>query len=273
MHEDPYSWITDTQKRFVVERGATLDGRGWVSDYLDNLFTPLHPDTVRDFEETGELTATTAGRIAAPHSSTALNINMFDVWRGADLDPVSRAFGVNVDTERGYEVSHSLGLGRPAQPDVEFAMPDGRRFAVEVKLREPYDLNRYSNEFADRYFETPGLWTGLPNLETFAEGVRAGKIKHTTLHSAQLVKHALGLHRSYGSGFVLGYLWYSVPSKLGERHAEELDAFAAVALLDINFVSWQVGDLIGRFTSDGCPPAWKRYMTDRYSTRTRGTMD
>ena len=264
MYEDPYKEITETQRRFVAYRGANLDNRGWATDYQENLFAPLHPDTRADFEHAGELTPTSGGRIAAPHSSTALAINVFDVWRGRDLTPLGDALAFKIDEVVGYERGHSLGFQRPAQPDIELSTFDGTSLAVEVKLREPY--GKVSNEFAERYFETPGLWDELPNMRELAGRIASGEVEFTTLHAAQLIKHALGLSRAYGDGFVLGYLWQYLPSEVGGTHLQELQVFSAVADADIRFMAITVTELLERLDSTRCDPKWLDYMTARYVT-------
>jgi hypothetical protein len=270
MSKNPKSTITESQKQFVTGRGAVLDSRGWAVDYHQNLFAALHVDTVREFEEAGELTEHNGGRIAAPHSSTALAINMFDRWRGRDFTSLGEAMQVDVAHMVGYEQPHDLGFQRPAQPDIEFTDAAGRPVAVEVKLREPY--GGVTNEFADRYFDTPGLWDGLPALRGLAMGIRDDETTFTTLHAAQLIKHALGLTRSYGTEFVLGYLWHYVPSDIGNQHVQELAEFATIASLDLDFVSWTVDELLGSFDHDGPDRTWLGYMTDRYSVDAGGIM-
>jgi hypothetical protein len=262
MLENPYAAITDTQMKFVIDRGADLDDRGWAVDYRQNLLAPLHTDTVRDFEAAGEITAQGAGRIAAPHSSTALAINVFDVWRDRPLGPLSDALSPGLQRIVGYEKEHSFGFRRGAQPDVEFVANAGTHVAVEVKLREPY--GSVTNEFADRYFDTPGLWDRLPALHELAVSIKRGDATFTTLHVAQLIKHALGLAHSYGTDFVLGYLWHHVPSDTGDRHIQELVEFTAVASKDIKFTSSTVSELLDRLDRERVDMSWLDYMTTRY---------
>ena len=271
MFEDPWRAVTEAQYQFVRDRGAAFDNRRWTVDYRYNLFAPLHAGTVSDFEEAGELTDDGAGRIAAPHSSTVLAINMFDHWRDRDLRPLGGAMQVDIARVTGFERPHHFGFPRPAQPDIEFTGSAGRPVAVEVKLREPY--GSVKNEFAARYFDTPDLWDGLPALHELAVGIRDRDVTFTTLHVAQLIKHAIGLTHSYGSEFVLGYLWHYMPSDIGDRHAEELRQFTATAGLDLDFVPWIVDDLLGEFDHDERDVAWLDHMTERYSVDAGGTMD
>lgn len=261
---DEYRWITESQRKFVVDNGAVLDQRGWAESYQDNLFAPLHPESLNEFVACLEVSEDGRGkRISAPHSSTALAVNTFDWWRGKSLNPISRALGVNIERFVGFERSHHFGLDRPSQPDVEFTASDGSAVAIEVKLREPY--GRVTNPFADKYFETEGLWSGLPRLGELAELIRFDtETNFTTLHAAQLIKHALGLRRSYGDAFTLVYLWRYVPSEIGERHKAELSTFAAVAQEEFSFTAISVDRLVESFVPDNESMAWFEYMTKRY---------
>lgn len=264
MNGDEYRWITESQRQFVVDNGAVLDQHGWARNYQNNLFAPLHPESLKEFVACSEVSEDGRGkRISAPHSSTALAVNTFDWWRGKSLDPISRALGVDVERFTGFERSHHFGLKRPSQPDVEFTASDGSAVAVEVKLREPY--GDVTNPFADKYFETEGLWSGLPRLEELAELIRFDtETNFTTLHAAQLIKHALGLRHSYGDDFTLVYLWRYVPGEIGERHTAELSTFAAVAGEEITFTAISVDHLVASFVPDSESMAWFEYLSRRY---------
>lgn len=264
MNSDEYEWLTETQRSFVLRTGATLDWRGWVEEYQDNLFVPLHALTLEEFVACSEISASGRGeRISAPHSSTALAVNTFDWWRIHSLRPVSEALGLDLDRFIGFEQPNSFGLDRPSRPDVEFVASDESVVAVEVKLREPY--GKVSNPFADKYFETKGLWSGLPNLGELAHRIRFDdEATFGTLHVAQLIKHALGLHHSFGTGFTLMYLWHELPGDIGMQHKEELLRFEAMARHDISFVSITVTELMKRMPYDAEHAEWFNYMNERY---------
>jgi hypothetical protein len=220
---------------------------------------------VRDFETAGELVGDDGGRIAAPHSSTALAINMFDLWRGRNLGALSKSFGIDLDHILGYERPLAFGLTRAAQPDIEFQERNGASAVIEVKLREPY--GKVTNEFSDLYFETPGLWDGLPALHDLALALKiSGGPDYETLHVAQLIKHALGLTKKYGKNFTLLYLWHYIPSATGDKHIEELAESSGFFAADVKFASFTVDELLGRLEPDTVDSAWFDYMTDRYVT-------
>lgn len=261
---DEYRTITTSQHEFVRSCGADLDGRGWTVDFRNNLFQDLHRDTLDELIARGEVAPAGSGnRISAPHSSTALAVNMFDWWRGRDLAPLSAALGISLDRLTGFERQHGFGFDRPAQLDVEFVSSGGTAIGLEVKLREPY--GEVSNPFADRYFDTPGLWHGLPNLERLARTIRLDdNSPFATLHAAQLIKHALGLRHSYGDGFTHVYLWHRLPGAVGDAHAREVERFAAVARSELTFVALTVGHLLDRIEPGADSQGWFDYMTARY---------
>ena len=86
----------------------------------------------------------------------------------------------------------------------------------------------------------------------------------TTLHAAQLIKHALGLHHSYGDDFALVYYWHYLPSDVGNRHKTELKEFSEVARNDITFIDVTVEQLLGSFVPNPESKPWIDYMTARY---------
>ena len=99
-----------------------------------------------------------------------------------------------------------------------------------------------------------------------ARDIRDGEAPFKTLHSAQLIKHAIGLTHSYRTNFELGYLWQYIPSDIGDRHVTELAEFAAIASADITFRPLTVAELLERIDTNRVNRAWLDYMTDRYIT-------
>ena len=68
--------------------------------------------------------------------------------------------------------------------------------------------------------------TDIPNLYYFAKSICPDEI-FIYLHSAQLIKHTLGLKRKFGKkGFRLLYLWYDVLGKEGAVHRDEIEKFS-----------------------------------------------
>lgn len=93
-----------------------------------------------------------------------------------------------------------------------------------------------------------------------------GKFKY--LHSAQLIKHILGLKKKCGKrGFRLLYLWYDVLGYDGSKHRDEIGKFAQIAKSDgIKFHALSYQELIVRLTNEYRQdhPKYIGYITDRY---------
>lgn len=143
MCSDTHRWITESQRKFVLDTGAVLDRRGWAEDYRDNLIAPLHPESLNEFIACSEVSEDGRGeRISAPHSSTALAVNTFDWWRGRSHIPISNALGVDIERFAGFEQAPDFTLDRPCQPDVEFRASDGSAVAIEVSYASHTEMCR-----------------------------------------------------------------------------------------------------------------------------------
>lgn len=89
--------IKACQRAWATRTGQTYDADGYCMCVDDNILQGLSSGARKDFEsgdgtelgKNGE-----RGKILALHSSSALACNWFDYWRGRDLKPLSRAFGV-----------------------------------------------------------------------------------------------------------------------------------------------------------------------------------
>lgn len=87
----PVEYITERQHSWALRHGIPLDENGWAVQLNDNLFLPLIPEAIREFEAGAgqEL----EGPMRAPHSSSALAVNVFskglhERFEGAGIDGV-----------------------------------------------------------------------------------------------------------------------------------------------------------------------------------------
>src|SRR5713226_2403539 len=85
------------QRAWAAKKGLTFAVDGYCACVDDNIFQGLSLGARRDFErgdgtELGK--GSRRGKIQALHSSSALACNWFDYWRGRDLGPLSRVFGL-----------------------------------------------------------------------------------------------------------------------------------------------------------------------------------
>lgn len=117
------------------------------------------------------------------------------------------------------------------------------------------------------YLELQQLWSDIPNLYDFAKSICPDE-NFTFLHSAQLIKHILGLKKSVGkNGFRLLYLWYDVLGKEGAIHKEEIEEFVKVTKKDsIYFSAMSYQELILALSKDNRQEHndYIKYLTERY---------
>lgn len=236
----PVEYITERQHSWALRHGVPLDEVGWAVSLNDNLFLPLIPEAVEEFQAGAgqEL----AGSMRAPHSSSALVVNVFHYWRlYRDLGPILSTIcpgltGYRVEDIR-FEVQCPIGWptprGMPPHLDVviryrDQAEPDViKGIAVESKFGELYGQGQGS--FVDSYLdpENAAIWKGLEPLRELATRIRSENVLFRQLKVSQLIKHILGLNAQFGgpANFELVYLWYPAPGPEAVQHDEEIKAF------------------------------------------------
>ena len=229
--------INARQRAWATRKGLTFDADGYCTCVDDNIFQGLSPGARRDFEsgdgaELGKCGG--RGKIQALHSSSALACNWFDYWRGRDLEPLTRAFGVPVQFSALAleQKKFTTGLGgiRP-NLDVLLTCGDGTLFAIESKFTEPYTKLKGKTYLKPEYFHGRSRWTeaGLPGCQAVAEALRRGKQDDfNVLDVAQLLKHMLALARC-GHHWSLCCLWFEMRGSLADQHRQELTLFTAKA--------------------------------------------
>jgi hypothetical protein len=238
----------------------------------DNLFLPLDPDSTTEFGEGAgsELgTRDVPGSMASLRSSSALAVNVFAPWRGTDIAPLSSLFASARSANRlRFEVQYPTGLrGIPPHLDVVIDRPGGTPLAIESRFTEIYSSAH--NGFRESYFEKPGLWDGFDHVHELALAIADGSVQFEYLGAAQLIKHALGLKKAYGPmGFRLLYLYYEWPSEIAVLHSAEIDRFADIAQLDLDFASMTYPELFDRLETIEEPrTGYRSYLSDRYFSR------
>lgn len=257
-----YEYITGKQSQWALNRGIPLVGSkgdkgrpAYTPELNQNLFEPLSLDTRKSFEQGdgGELSGNPA-KMQAVHSSSALGVNIFQYWQSiGQVSAVASACGFcrkgNIVSEKivfedKYPVNDNLDkFPKAPNIDVVFHNTDSaqfKRFAVECKFSEAYGKKHEGLKPA--YLELIELWSDIPSLHKFAKTISPNE-NFIHLHSAQLIKHILGLKRNFGkNGFRLLYLWYDVLGKEGTIHRDEIDKFYEIAKADgiyFNAISYQ----------------------------------
>ena len=269
----PARRVRDDQRSWAQGRGLTVDSDGYTGSLDENLFRPICPETMADFDtgDGGELGAPgRRGKMQALHSSSALACNVFDHWRGRDTSALAQAFGIDGGIASiAFERKFPTGLsGTAPNLDVVLAAPSGRLTAIECKFLEPY--GGHASDFKASYFEAqPGLWqaAGYPSCQGLAEQLYGGEQNFRWLNAPQLLKHILGLHKTAPPDWSLVYLWYKVPGREGDAHAAEAADFAAVALADgIDFRTLSYQCLYRRLQDSGSAEDrdYLKYLEERY---------
>jgi hypothetical protein len=261
-----YEYITAKQIQWALNRGIPLVGSkgdkgrpAYTPELNQNLFESLSLDTRKSFEQGdgGEISGNPA-KMQAVHSSSALGVNVFQYWQNiGQVSAIASVCGFcrkgNIVSEKivfedKYPVDDNLDkFPKAPNIDVVFHNTDSaqfKRFAVECKFSEAYGSQKH-NGLKPAYLELIHLWSDIPSLYEFAKTICPNE-NFTYLHSAQLIKHILGLKRKFGkNGFRLLYLWYDVLGKEGAIHRDEIDRFYGIAKADgIHFNAMSYQELI-----------------------------
>jgi hypothetical protein len=214
-------------------------------------------------------TSDAPGSMASLRSSSALAVNVFDAWRGADLDPLTTLVAADPSADRlRFEVQYPTGLGGvPPHLDVVIDRSGGVPLAIESKFTEVYSAAH--NEFRPSYFEARGLWVGFEQTRELAAAMADGSEGFEHLGAAQLVKHALGLKNAFGpKGFRLLYLWYEWPGEIAAEHRIEIGRFADAIDEDFDFAAMAYQELFERLREVPEPhPGYVAYLRYRYFPR------
>lgn len=266
------------QRSWARRAGKIVDAAGYLPTVNDNLRQPLSAMALADFAARGAAEFYDAGagsgglhraRMRAVHSSTALAVNVFDVWNSADSAPLAAALGLAAPIRRIVFEPHlpsALG-GNPANPDILLELESGEVVAIECKFSEWLVPKRQrAGLFHDRYFP-PGraVWreTGLPACQALADDLQSGRDYFRYLDGRQLLKHALGVQARRAERLSLIYLYFEWPGCLGELHRAEIARLAGKTGIELGFRALTYQNLV--LELDGAPaPDYREYLERRY---------
>lgn len=266
------------QRQWAERMALRLDERGYVTELSDNLFEPLLPDTMAELSEGdgSELgNAGLLGKVAAPHSSSALAINVFQYWRSRPKRPLTEAVGCGPITSIRFEQRSATGFGpKPANLDVVLTEADGDTVAIESKFCEPYDggvegkLSVIKEAYVDlRTQQRRERWALLPNCLEIAKATLDGKDSYRRLDAAQLLRHIVALTHAVGSRkFVLLLLWYAPREwTAADEMRREIDRFAGAVGEEVRFRTLTYQELFAKLRVSGAEHrAYLDYLADRY---------
>jgi len=287
--------IISKQIQWAVSRGIPLVGSKIIKGRLaytpeldQNLFESLDSNVRQNFKQGNgneiSTSSSSSAKMQAVHSSSALSVNVFQYWqkRINYMSVIATACGFcrkgeNVSQKIVFEEKYPIrsNFKIPPNIDVVFHNSDSsqfRRFAVECKFSEAYSPHK---GLKHEYTDLVPVWLDIPNLYELAKSISPNNKsdnpndnRFTYLHSAQLIKHILGLKAECGKdGFKLLYLWYDVLGKEGNTHRDEIEKFSEVARADgIDFDSMTYQELILAL-SEECEQEhadYIRYLSERY---------
>jgi len=237
------SQIRRQQQTWASNREIAVDTFGYTYSLDANLFQPLHPETLAEFQrgDGDELGRNgRPGKMQALHSSSALVVNVFDYWRSRSLAWVASALALSSEpSSLRFEAQFHTGLtGNPPNLDLAFVLPDLQSVALESKFTESYAHANKTEPFKDKYFPVGnGLWRdrGLPRCQQLAGRLHRRELQFRYLNAPQLLKHVLGLAQPSVGRFTLFYLWYAIQSDEARTHREEIKAFADETGSELDF--------------------------------------
>jgi hypothetical protein len=272
MSKNPIDRVLDSQRAWASSRGLTADERGYLPNVCLNLHGGLTPVVWTAFEAADELTDRPDGpaKMRALISSSALAVNVFQHWTIHNPAPLGPALGLVGQVTR-VEFERRLHTGAPGTPpnlDVVLTLADGGIVGIESKFTEWMRRDAGQSRSMAPYCRTaPSLWesAGLPSCARLAQAVYDGTERFEYLNVPQLLKHALGVHRSGAAHWSLGYLWYGAEGAAGDQHRQELRRFADAVGVEVALreLSYQVlFDALERIA--GVDQGYLSYLRGRY---------
>lgn len=266
--------------------GSTFQNEGeknYLENLEDNLFQPLTSKTLsqlkngdgnetKDYIKKGKHYRP---KINALHSSSAIVVNLFQYWQNReDIYKIAYACGLcrkdnKSATKINFEIKFQIlsESENKTKPNIDVVIHCSSDFvyAIESKFSETYGSYSHSG-MSEKYFNDKAIWQGIPAIKEFAKTIKPDN--KTYLHTAQLIKHILGLKKKYGkSGFRLLYLWYDVIGEAGVKHREEIKQFAEIAKKDnIKFSHITYQEVILKLAQEFYTGNEKycNYLTERY---------
>lgn len=284
-----FEYIFTKQKSWADRNNIKLVGskitegrHAYTEDLNKNLFEPLSPETLTEIKagDGGELngSSTKAAKMHAIHSSSAIGVNVLQYWKDKNIPDLVYALGLcqkdnrsaqSIHFERKFKISDKFQYA----PNIDAVIFNDKEekikvFGIECKFSEAYSSHIHSGLKEKYITEIPEQWKDIPNLFELAKTISPDDKSFRYLHSAQLIKHILGLKKEYRkTGFRLLYLWYDVLGREGSEHRTEIDNFSQIAKQDnINFHSISYQELIRKLKNEFYlgNEEYLDYLTDRY---------
>jgi len=265
-----YEYILSKQTQWALNNNIKLIGSKGVRGRLTytkrlsaNLFEPLHPSVRKCFKDgDGAELIGYPSKMQALHSTAALGVNIFQYWLKVNQVPkIAAACGLcnkknkssnNIMFKTKHEISRKFAFG----PDIDVTIENSpeskfKVFAIECNFSEAYSSRRHSG-LKQKYLNLENIWKDVPNLRRLSRKISPTNKRFNHLHSAQLVKHILGLKEKYGKNkFRLLYLWYDCMGDESSKHREEIEEFTRIAKADsVRFHALSYQELIIKLSEE-----------------------
>src|ERR1035437_4073686 len=264
--------IQKRQWQWALSRGIAVVQNGRVNNLEDNFHSSLHAKTKEEISEGdgSELgTPENPGKQYSLWSSSALACNVFDYWRERTLAPLLPALSVQDTAYEHPEFEQKFRTGvrsARANLDVVFRASGSAclPIAVESKFTEPYQSGE-KECLRPSYFQHPETWDTLPSCRTTAESLTGSK-RFECLDAGQLLKHILGLTRTFGQGrFILLHLWYEAEgSEASDKHRAEVNEFSRLISTEVQFRSETYQRFFSRLAPAVVGTPYETYLRSRY---------
>ena len=229
---------------------AFCDQKGYTSSLADNLVDGVTMEQFQhDFE--GGAGQELQTKMLAAHSSSALAVNCFSRW---SLDPSNLQIGGQSRFNKlEFEAKCPTGLTNRIPPHLDLVLSSPSTvIAVESKCTEYLVKHRakfataYRDQITDERTET-GWFSEM-------EVLRNQPQKYHFLDAAQLIKHYLGLARTFpNTPITLHYLFWE------PANAKDFSEFAEHRSEIGQFSDAVAGPLVA-FTAQSYPELWRHYL-------------
>jgi len=284
-----FDYILFKQVSWASRKGISLVGsqiskgrQAYTKTLNDNLFEPLSLQTKAEINDGdgGELKGNTthSAKMCAVHSSSAIGVNIFQYWKNKGASDIAYALGLcrknnksakEIHFEQKFQISNQFRLS----PNIDVVIKNNDKsnikvFGIECKFSEAYSSRKHPGLKKKYIFDISEQWNDIPALFELAKEISPNDAEYDHLHPAQLLKHILGLKKTYGkSGFRLLYLWYDVLGNEGYQHRQEIKQFSDIAKRDnVKFHSISYQELLMRMRNKlyAGNEDYLNYMIDRY---------
>jgi Restriction Endonuclease associating with ARP len=245
-----------------ASRSVRYDQKGYAPRWEDNLMSGL-PLAEISHDLSAGAGQELEGKLRAAHSSAALAVNTFGPWRTDSALPILG--GITAFRSVRFEAPCPTGLcGTP--PHLDLLAEGDLPVAVESKCTEWMTTKPAAFSLSyDRLRPCHGCSPWLKQVHR----LRAAPDRYRFLDAAQIVKHALGLLRRYGTREVrLVYLYWE-PRNGGSwpecrQHRDEAEDLAArVERSTVRLIPLGYHELWAEWESQA-PPGHLAYLRARY---------